>query len=291
MKVFLSWSGDESRQIAEALKVWLVLLFPTMDVWISSQDVKAGDRWANELSLRLEQTDFGILCLTKENVDSAWILYEAGALSKSIDAGRIVPFLHGLEYSNLPGPLTHFQSVKADRDGTRKLVQTISSVLPGNRRPDSSIEKVFNLSWPDLEAALCNPPSKAQIIAPEESPTVQFLKSEGSIVIVEGIPISLSEKEYRLYLFLAMRSAEGAASFPYYKAMFREFEKWLQVYFPKNVWPRHGNIVTSLSSVVSTLRKKFTRAGLGHLEQYLLPHKGRIGVKVNLDSDLFVNKE
>src|SRR5205809_7263974 len=99
MKIFVSWSGGVSKSLAEAVKDWLLILFPTFDIWISTEDIRAGDRWFHELTSRLSQTDFGIICLTKENLQSAWLLFEAGALSKSMDAGRIVPLLADVEFS------------------------------------------------------------------------------------------------------------------------------------------------------------------------------------------------
>jgi hypothetical protein len=46
-----------------------------------------------------------------------------------------------------------------------------------------------------------------------------------------------------------------------------------------------------MPNVISGIRKKFTRAGLDKLEEYLLPHKGRIGIKVQLETDLFSEDE
>lgn len=297
MRIFLSWSGDKSKRVAEALKEWLVLLFPTLDVWLSSDDIKAGDRWARELSERLEETSFGILCLTETNLNSPWILYEAGALSKSIAAGKIVPYLIDIDYSSLPDPIAHFQAVKADKEGTRKLVQTISSVLPNNHRPDQSIERIFNLCWADLEA-LFNDLSGSLLISPSNQlPKVQFRKSEGTNVNIEGTSVNLSQKEYALYLFLAYRSANNAASFPYYKAAIDEFKNWIEHDCPteaRKSWlydVAHHRIWKVMPNVISGIRKKFARAGLDKLEEYLLPHKGRIGIKVQLESDLSAEGE
>ncbi len=69
MKLFLSWSGEESRHVANCLKEWLLLLFPTLDIWVSSENINAGDRWSKKLGERLDDTNFGILCITKENLN------------------------------------------------------------------------------------------------------------------------------------------------------------------------------------------------------------------------------
>ena len=82
MKIFISWSRNNSHNAAKALREWLPLLFQTIEPWLSSSDIMAGTRWANELAENLDKIDFGILCLTQDNVNSPWILFEAGALSK-----------------------------------------------------------------------------------------------------------------------------------------------------------------------------------------------------------------
>lgn len=292
MKVFLSWSGKRSHDIAEGLKEWLILLFPVLDIWISSQDIKAGDRWVRELAQRLENTDFGILCLTPDNVASAWLLYEAGALSKSLDTGRVIPYLVNLEYSHLPGPLTHFQAVQANRQGTQQLVRTISDVIPNNNRSEASIQKIFDLCWPELETQLALQPI-AEL--GKGRPTVRFQRASGTIVAVNDCPINLSRREYVLYLFLATRSQKGASSFPSYKQAARDFESWFQAWEMQfssdfgEVWQvaaNQGGLCRKMSAAVTSIRRKIHQAGLKPLASDLLPQKGRLGIRVHLESDL-----
>src|SRR5262245_52493556 len=80
MKVFISWSGDRSRQLAEALKWWLRAVIQRLEPWLSTEDLQKGTKWGGLLSAALETTDVGIVCVTRENCSSAWLLFEAGAL-------------------------------------------------------------------------------------------------------------------------------------------------------------------------------------------------------------------
>jgi hypothetical protein len=42
--IFVSWSGDASRQIAEALREWLPYIFDDVGAWVSGQDIQAGSQ-------------------------------------------------------------------------------------------------------------------------------------------------------------------------------------------------------------------------------------------------------
>lgn len=150
MKIFLSWSGNKSRLAASALKDWLPLLVHTADVWMSEHDIEAGSRWSNELSSRLEACDFGIICVTPENVSAPWLLFESGCLGKSVSQSRVIPYRLGIEPASVPYPLAQFQSVSADREGRLKLLR---SIVATNSTPldQSRLEILFKRLWPDLQ--------------------------------------------------------------------------------------------------------------------------------------------
>ena len=92
MKVFLSWSGLRSKAIANALRDWIPDVFQQAEVWMSEHDIEAGARWSNELNNILEESNFGIICLTPENQYAPWITFEAGALSKEKKSERLYHF-------------------------------------------------------------------------------------------------------------------------------------------------------------------------------------------------------
>jgi hypothetical protein len=155
MRIFISWSGNNSHNAAEALREWLPLLFQIIEPWLSSSDIMAGTRWANELAENLDEIDFGILCLTQDNVNSPWIMFEAGALSKSLKKGRIVPYLIGVNPKDLnESPLSQFQCVASDKIGIKKLIVSIAESLERNVRTLPALEKVFEKWWPELKEKL-----------------------------------------------------------------------------------------------------------------------------------------
>src|SRR5262249_46663848 len=113
MDVFISWSGERSRAAAETLREWLPMVINAVEPWLSSADIDKGSRWATDLSVRMEVSKAGIICLTPSNLRAEWILFEAGALSKTIKDTFVCPFLIDLKPTDLRGPLAQFQAVRA----------------------------------------------------------------------------------------------------------------------------------------------------------------------------------
>ena len=49
MKVFISWSGEQSRRIAEVLSNWLPKANHSVRPFYSLDDIAKGTRWQSEL--------------------------------------------------------------------------------------------------------------------------------------------------------------------------------------------------------------------------------------------------
>ena len=79
MEVFISWSGDRSEKVAEALRDWLPSVIQSVNPFMSASDIEQGSRWLNDLGIHLENAQFGLICLTQENLKAPWLLFEAGA--------------------------------------------------------------------------------------------------------------------------------------------------------------------------------------------------------------------
>lgn len=161
MKVFISWSGKRSKAMAVALKEWLPLILQYAEPWVSDKDIGAGDRWAQAIAGELETSNFGILCITPENLNSEWILFEAGALSKSMQDAKVIPLLFGLELSDLSGPLSQFQAIKVDQQGMLDVAKSINDVAE-NKAADATIEQLVPALWTQLEGKLAEIPDKGE---------------------------------------------------------------------------------------------------------------------------------
>lgn len=90
----------------------------------------------------------GVLCLTPENLQSSWMSFEAGALSKAVSASRVIPYLLGFEPRELEGPLAQFQAVRADQDGTFRLVSTLHNVGDQPLGSSDVLAETFQVWWP-----------------------------------------------------------------------------------------------------------------------------------------------
>lgn len=169
MRVFISWSGDRSKAIADALHHWLPTIIQSVETWMSEHDIDKGTRNIPAISRNLEQTHFGIICLTPENLNAAWLLFEAGALSKSQDDARVWTLLYELEYTDVDGPLSQFQHTKAKEDDVRKLLQAINGASVGASVTEQQLKVSFDRGWPELEEKLRNIPTTTEASAPKRS--------------------------------------------------------------------------------------------------------------------------
>jgi hypothetical protein len=153
LKIFISWSGPLSGQVAEALRDWLPSVLQTVVPYVSSEDIHKGARWSVDVSRELETSTYGILCVTASNVDAPWLNFEAGALSKSFDKGRVSPFLFGVDRSDVTGPLVQFQSTIYDRDDVLKLVKSINMACEVPLE-SARLDEIFDVWWPRLRRRL-----------------------------------------------------------------------------------------------------------------------------------------
>lgn len=159
MNVFISWSGDRSRFIAEELRDWLPKVIQSLKPWMSDKDLGKGARWNAEMAAKLETCSFGVICLTQENVTEPWINFEAGALSKIVGQSNVCPYLFELEPTDISGPLTQFQMTLGTSKDTLLLLQTINKAMKELSLADDILQGSFALWWPSLEKKLKDVPS------------------------------------------------------------------------------------------------------------------------------------
>lgn len=147
LRIFITWSGERSQLVAEALRDWLPNVLQFVEPWMSAADVNKGAKWLQALSGELEKANFGVICLTPENLTAPWILFEAGALSKKADSA-VCTYLFGLANTEVKDPLAQFQHTESNREDTKKFVITINKALGENALPFERAEKHSSTGGP-----------------------------------------------------------------------------------------------------------------------------------------------
>ncbi|GIN60520.1 hypothetical protein J27TS8_05130 [Robertmurraya siralis] len=155
MKVFLSWSGSESKQLATIFKEWLPNVLQYVEPYMSAKDISLGERWNNSIIENLDESSFGLIFVTPSNINAPWINYEAGALSKTMDS-KVVPILYNAEVMMLnEGPLKQFQSAKdLEKESILSLLKSINISKKEGKLDEARLEKAFEMWWEDLEKSI-----------------------------------------------------------------------------------------------------------------------------------------
>ena len=101
-----------------------------VDVWASSEDVRLGTDWRESLRTALRDTEYAILCITPQNVDSPWIAMEAGAITMGRgETFPAVPLLFGLGVDDLPSHLSGFQALEATEENLLRVGREVRECL------------------------------------------------------------------------------------------------------------------------------------------------------------------
>lgn len=167
--IVLSWSGTRSGAVAEAFREWLPTAVQAAKPWMSETDISKGDEWQGALGEQLEACRIGIVFLTPQNLESRWLHYEAGALSKTKRQGGKVSsiLLDGLRASGVGQPLSIFQNTQPTESDLKKLILSLGQVIA----PDVSKETLtatFKSTWPTIKAVFL-PDTSQHVVAPKPS--------------------------------------------------------------------------------------------------------------------------
>jgi hypothetical protein len=205
MKVFISWSGERSRLVAEALRDWLPDVIQAVEPFMSQQDIPKGIRWGLEIARELEGTSVGIVCLTPDNLTAPWILFEAGSLSKTVAHSRLCTYLLDLEPTHLSSPLADFQATKADRDDSFQMLLSINSALGPAGLPHEKLKRAFERWWQTLEDRLkAIPPAEHPVEPPkQEDMLAEILRyvraSGGQPSVAPRVPPWLTDADTQIF--------------------------------------------------------------------------------------------
>lgn len=168
MKVFISWSGNRSRAVAEVMSDWIKCVLQASQPWISTRHIERGSLWFSEINEKLRDISVGIVCLTQENKSKPWILFETGALAKGLSSSRVCTFLVDLQPSDLVDPLAQFNHTLPNEDSVWELVKTLNICLGEQALEERVLEKIFQVYWPSFLTSFAaalegNPPHEVAL--------------------------------------------------------------------------------------------------------------------------------
>lgn len=141
--IFISWSGQQAQKYAEYLKF---LFKKHCDQAVSifySGEIENGAQWLSQITKALKGAKYGLIILTRENLHSAWLNFEAGAIYKGYEGEQfIIPIFVDISPDDLSShPLSFFQSRYCfTYDSIIRLIQVLSQNL-GWSYSDNSYSK------------------------------------------------------------------------------------------------------------------------------------------------------
>lgn len=159
MEIFVSWSGETARTIAEALQRFLRNVDSKLNCWVSTE-IRNGSQWRNELNRRLNSVDAGIFCITPDNINSTWMAFEAGAIAMSSaqpEADRkrpCCPLFFNVDPNQLKGPFKGFQHAVCERDSIFNLVHSLNNQAGTAKIDESTLASNLDAHWKDLANVL-----------------------------------------------------------------------------------------------------------------------------------------
>ncbi len=274
MKVFISWSGEESHKAALVLREWLPSVLQSITPYVSSEDIDKGTRWASDIAGELDESSFGLLCVTKENLNAPWLNFEAGALGKSVDKSRVCPFLFRLKRSEVSGPILQFQSTILERDDVYKLLKAINEACDSEKIDETRLEKCFDVWWPSLEKDLNEIPaskgSKPKEKAPE-NPTDKILEeilqlSRSNQLVLRNPEELLPEDYFRHVMRNKQRPSKDEFNHPVFRHVISDFDELRRL--ARNIAPEMKDnsdidnlckIIDELSPHISYIERRFRR--------------------------------
>lgn len=156
-KIFVSWSGENSNQIAIALKEILqnnIFKDTCLDCFVSDVDISSGDDWWNKIKTELKKCKLGIVCITKENLRAPWVYFESGAMvARDL---KLIPLLVNCDFkalNNTPIATKHMVDFY-NQEKFNTMIRTINKELNLLQINDSNLDLISINGYKELISML-----------------------------------------------------------------------------------------------------------------------------------------
>jgi hypothetical protein len=168
LNIFVSWSKEQAATIAPALKTFLEDVLGRANVFLS-HEIDSGRRWSKEIAEALESCNAGVLVVTAENKFAPWLHFEAGAISKNIDAANVIPLLWDLPVGDIrETPLSQFQSKTFSKVDLIQVSRTLGNLVG---LEESAVLRRFEANWATFEQTLAGVGTPKRVI--DRAPTIE----------------------------------------------------------------------------------------------------------------------
>jgi hypothetical protein len=148
LKVFVSWSGKEAEKLGTRLRERLPGIVPNIQIFFSPT-IAPGAVWTKAVEKAIQEADYAILCVTKGNLDSRWMNFEAGALWRARKQSYVCPLLLNLEPGGLQSPYSLFQARRFNDKEFKDLCKHLAS---RTKMDMDQFQRNFEVNWPPLSA-------------------------------------------------------------------------------------------------------------------------------------------
>jgi hypothetical protein len=157
MQTFISFSGPLSKEVGKLIHQLIDEVCPVTSPWISDIDVEQGENWFNDIAERINNTDRGIVVITKQNLSSPWIWWEAGALAGRTGFANVDAVLVDADFRDLSGsPLSAYQATTInDRERVCRLITQLNNASPSPRKVQT-LQGLFGKLWPQFESSVAD---------------------------------------------------------------------------------------------------------------------------------------
>lgn len=150
VKIFISWSGQRERAVAEALREALPDLCVTeVEVFVSSKSITKGANGTSVIEANLDASDYGIVLVSRENQDAPWLNYEGGWLASTLSR-PVSTICLDLRPGDVTSPLAPRQATQfeSEEDMTELLQQIAETANPSI--PQRALNTLLKSVWPGI---------------------------------------------------------------------------------------------------------------------------------------------
>ncbi len=147
VKVFISWSGEASHQVAKTLRDWVPQVLQSVEPWLASSELISGQPVAKSIEGSITSADVVLLCLTRQNMLSNWTKIESAV---ALNAKRpIIPVCIDFPVSDLSGMFAMYQGMTLDEAGIHRLMTALNSRLT-DPMESHKLDRLLGIWMPEI---------------------------------------------------------------------------------------------------------------------------------------------